>query len=70
MAPGDCVLFDNRRVLHARRAFAVSDAGTERWLRGAYIDRDPFVSRAKILRDRFEGTGGAPAPASYVVPEF
>ncbi|EME87684.1 uncharacterized protein MYCFIDRAFT_98155, partial [Pseudocercospora fijiensis CIRAD86] len=54
MKPGECVIFDNRRVLHARKAFEVGDAGKERWLRGAYVDKDPFVSKLKILRDRFE----------------
>src|SRR6201999_1481851 len=38
MKPGECVIFDNRRVLHARKAFEVGDAGKERWLRGAYLD--------------------------------
>jgi len=49
MKPGECVLFDNRRVLHARRGFEVGDIGKERWLRGAYIDKDPFLSKLKIL---------------------
>ncbi|KAF7193103.1 Gamma-butyrobetaine dioxygenase [Pseudocercospora fuligena] len=54
MKPGECVIFDNRRVLHARKAFEVGDAGKERWLRGAYIDKDPFMSKLKILSERFE----------------
>ncbi|KXT00715.1 hypothetical protein AC578_8255 [Pseudocercospora eumusae] len=54
MKPGECVIFDNRRVLHARTAFEVGDAGKERWLRGAYIDKDPFMSKLKLLRERFE----------------
>jgi alpha-ketoglutarate-dependent taurine dioxygenase len=49
MKPGECVIFDNRRVLHARRAFAPGDEGQERWLRGAYIDKDPFLSKMKVL---------------------
>nr|POF26163.1 gamma-butyrobetaine dioxygenase [Quercus suber] len=53
MKPGECVLFDNRRVLHARRAFEVADAGKERWLRGSYLDRDPFKSKLRTLQDRF-----------------
>lgn len=45
--PGDCVLFDNRRILHGREAF---DAGSgERCLRGCYIDRDDVLSRLRIL---------------------
>ncbi|KAF2172359.1 hypothetical protein M409DRAFT_50072 [Zasmidium cellare ATCC 36951] len=51
MKPGECVIFDNRRVLHARRAFEVGDAGKERWLRGAYIDKDPFMSKLKVMEE-------------------
>ncbi|EME50319.1 hypothetical protein DOTSEDRAFT_68995 [Dothistroma septosporum NZE10] len=53
MKPGECVIFDNRRVLHARKAFEVGDQGKERWLRGAYIDKDPFISKLKILSERY-----------------
>lgn len=45
MLPGECVIFDNRRVLHGRTAFHPADAG-HRWLRGAYIAADDFLSRA------------------------
>jgi gamma-butyrobetaine dioxygenase len=54
MKPGECVLFDNRRVLHARKAFEVADAGKERWLRGAYLDKDPFMSKLRVMAHRFE----------------
>lgn len=50
MKPGECVLFDNRRVLHARKAFEVGDIGKERWLRGAYLDKDPYLSKMRVLR--------------------
>jgi gamma-butyrobetaine dioxygenase len=53
MKPGECVIFDNRRVLHARKAFEVADAGKERWLRGAYLDKDPFLSKLRVLAHRF-----------------
>ena len=53
MKPGECVIFDNRRVLHARRAFEVGDVGRERWLRGAYLDKDPFWSKMRVLGMRF-----------------
>lgn len=43
MNPGECVFFDNLRVMHGRRAFDAS--GGSRWLRGAYIEREDFVSR-------------------------
>jgi gamma-butyrobetaine dioxygenase len=54
MKPGECVLFDNRRVLHARKAFEVADAGKERWLRGAYLDKDPFMSKLRVMAHRFK----------------
>lgn len=52
---GDCVLFDNRRVLHARKAFDVT-AG-ERWLKGAYVDDDVFYSRLRALEEEAKSEG-------------
>lgn len=53
MKPGECVIFDNRRVLHARTAFEVGDMGKERWLRGTYLDKDPYMSKLKVLQTKF-----------------
>lgn len=50
MKPGECVLFDNLRVMHGRRAFDAS--GGSRWLRGAYIEREDLVSRALHIPER------------------
>ncbi|KAL5121359.1 hypothetical protein ACEQ8H_000827 [Pleosporales sp. CAS-2024a] len=50
---GECVIFDNRRVLHARRAFDATQG--ERWLKGAYVDDDVFFSRLRVLQERVEG---------------
>jgi len=50
---GECVVFDNRRVLHARRAFDASKG--ERWLKGAYVDDDVFFSKLRVLEERFTG---------------
>ncbi|KAI7780230.1 hypothetical protein LA080_016315 [Diaporthe eres] len=47
MDPGDCVLFDNTRTLHSRRAFDTADVGKPRWLRGAYVDKDSYFSRLR-----------------------
>jgi gamma-butyrobetaine dioxygenase len=44
---GDAVLFDNRRVLHARDAF--EEAG-ERWLKGCYLGADEVWERARVER--------------------
>lgn len=39
MREGDLMLFDNRRVLHARRAFTDDgERGVNRWLKGCYLD--------------------------------
>jgi gamma-butyrobetaine dioxygenase len=47
LGPGDCVVFDNTRLLHARTGFA--DSG-ERHLQGCYADLDTIASRHKVLR--------------------
>ncbi|MCX5015638.1 TauD/TfdA family dioxygenase [Streptomyces sp. NBC_00555] len=47
LAPGDCVVFDNTRLLHARTAFAESGA---RHLQGAYADLDGLLSTLSVLR--------------------
>jgi gamma-butyrobetaine dioxygenase len=47
LVPGDCLIFDNTRVLHARTAFArVGD----RHLQGCYADLDSLASSLAILR--------------------
>ncbi|PSN63434.1 Clavaminate synthase-like protein [Corynespora cassiicola Philippines] len=50
---GECVIFDNRRVLHARKAFDATKG--ERWLKGAYVDDDVFFSKLRVLDERFTG---------------
>ena len=47
---GQCVLFNNRRVLHGRRQFNTSE-GT-RWLKGTYIDEQTFHSRVTDMMRR------------------
>lgn len=53
MNPGECVLFDNTRTLHSRRAFDQADVGKPRWLRGTYVDKDPYLSRWRVLRNKY-----------------
>ncbi|PVH93230.1 Clavaminate synthase-like protein [Periconia macrospinosa] len=48
---GECVIFDNRRVLHARKAFDATKG--ERWLKGAYVDDDVFFSKLRVLEERY-----------------
>ncbi|KAE8151443.1 hypothetical protein BDV25DRAFT_138863 [Aspergillus avenaceus] len=53
MEPGECVLFDNTRTLHSRRSFHMADVGKPRWLRGTYVDKDPYLSKLRVLQNRF-----------------
>ncbi|WP_051450706.1 2-trimethylaminoethylphosphonate dioxygenase [Actinospica robiniae] len=47
LEPGDCVVFDNTRTLHARTGFT---AGGHRHLQGCYADLDAAASARSILR--------------------
>ncbi|OSX57434.1 hypothetical protein POSPLADRAFT_1061647 [Postia placenta MAD-698-R-SB12] len=57
---GDVVLFDNRRVLHARTAFRErqeAESGdvvgkTNRWLKGCYLEADAVLDRGRVLREQ------------------
>lgn len=44
LTPGTCLIFDNWRVLHGRKAF-----DGNRRMCGAYINRDDFISRLRLL---------------------
>lgn len=50
LEPGDLVIFDNQRVLHARRAFA-PEAG-ERHIQQVSVDREEFQSRLRQLAEQ------------------
>ena len=47
LEPSECLIFDNRRVLHGREAFS-SETG-ERHLQGCYVERDELHSAIRIL---------------------
>jgi len=47
LSPGDCLIFDNVRLLHARTAFEESGA---RHLQGAYADIDALAGALAVLR--------------------
>jgi alpha-ketoglutarate-dependent taurine dioxygenase len=56
MQEGDLVLFDNRRVLHARRSFGdrsgeapMKDGEATRWLKGCYLDGDVVRNKLRVL---------------------
>jgi gamma-butyrobetaine dioxygenase len=49
LAPGECLVFDNTRVLHARTAFAATGS---RHLQGCYADLDGVSSTVAVLGRR------------------
>jgi gamma-butyrobetaine dioxygenase len=55
MQEGECVIFNNRRVLHGRREFDAAEG--ERWLKGAYVDTDVFLSRFRVLNEKYHLKG-------------
>lgn len=50
LEPGDCIVFDNTRVLHARTAFAGGSGA--RHLQGCYADLDGLASTIAVLERR------------------
>jgi gamma-butyrobetaine dioxygenase len=62
LAPGDCVIFDNTRVLHGRAGFtdaagAHQQSTGRRHLQGCYADLDGLASALAVLA---RGQGGHP----------
>jgi gamma-butyrobetaine dioxygenase len=58
LTPGDCLIFDNTRILHARTAFDASEGVTgERHLQGCYADIDGLLSALAVLRRARSGAG-------------
>jgi gamma-butyrobetaine dioxygenase len=49
LGPGDCVVFDNTRILHSRTGFAQA---ARRHLQGCYADLDGAASALALLRRR------------------
>ena len=46
LGPGEIMCFDNRRMMHGRKAFSGSG---QRHLQGVYIDRDEILSTARAV---------------------
>jgi gamma-butyrobetaine dioxygenase len=46
LAPGDCFIVDNTRVLHGRTGYASTGS---RWLQGCYADKDGLLSTLAVL---------------------
>lgn len=55
LKPGECVIFDNRAVLHGRREFVTSQGN--RWLKGAYISPQVFAAKETVLSHRLMDEG-------------
>ena len=53
---GDAVIFDNRRILHARTEFRetgeILEGETSRWLKGCYLEADDVLDRLRCLSKR------------------
>lgn len=45
---GDCVIFDNTRVLHGRKGYE-AEPGSNRLLHGCYITWDEIWSRMNVI---------------------
>ena len=50
LAPGDCLVLDNTRILHARTAFGMTAGSPGRHLQGCYADLDGLASTLAVLR--------------------
>lgn len=59
MRPGECVVFDNRRVLHGRQQFTTSEG--KRWLKGTYVSDQVFRGKTVQMMDRLEGRWKLPS---------
>ena len=54
---GELVVFDNRRTLHGRTAYA--SAKHPRHLQGCYLTRDSVYSMTAVLRRQLEGSAAS-----------
>jgi gamma-butyrobetaine dioxygenase len=59
LRPGDCVVFDNTRILHSRTGFS---AAGRRHLQGCYADIDAVESTATVLARSCHGKTAAAPP--------
>ncbi len=57
LAPGTALLFDNWRTLHGRRAYQ-----GHRWLCGAYLNKEDFDSKLRVLRTAAASAACCEAP--------
>lgn len=55
LAPGECAVFDNQRIVHARTAFDPTSGA--RHLRGCYTDRGELRSRYRVAMREADASG-------------
>jgi gamma-butyrobetaine dioxygenase len=65
LAPGDCVVFDNTRILHSRTGF---NAAGRRHLQGCYADIDAAESTVAVLSRTCSRKGQGAAPIAAEMP--
>jgi gamma-butyrobetaine dioxygenase len=58
LSPGDCVIFDNTRILHGRAGFTDSRGGGRRHLQGCYADLDGLASAVAVMARGHPGPPG------------
>mmetsp|Transcript_11138 Transcript_11138/g.33355 ORF Transcript_11138/g.33355 Transcript_11138/m.33355 type:complete len:371 (+) Transcript_11138:777-1889(+) len=67
LRPGDIVSFNNRRVLHGRRAFESMDGLTpRRHLQGTYVNIDDFKNKHQVLERTLYEKAARLRPRSHV----
>ena len=55
LQPGECVVFDNLRVLHGRTGFKMDPSASKdsvRNYKGAYADWDEVISKLNVLKHK------------------
>ncbi|CAL5867172.1 uncharacterized protein PFLUO_LOCUS1384 [Penicillium psychrofluorescens] len=60
--PGECAIFNNRRIAHARNHFNTTDGS--RWLAGAYVDEDAILSRYAVCQKKYPNVWRDATPAT------
>ncbi|KAJ5081152.1 hypothetical protein N7456_013390 [Penicillium angulare] len=64
--PGECAIFNNRRIVHARRQFDTTSGS--RWLAGAYVDTDAVNSRFHVCNKNLPEVWNKTNPYKRVNP--
>jgi hypothetical protein len=63
LAPGEAAVWDNRRVLHGREAYADADGDAPRWLQGCYVAEESVLGAVAAGEGEGEAGEGEAAAA-------